>query len=127
MTSVEELRKLLDSGVEISEADLIRLGVVRVVDDLTFQRNRLIEFERKYHIETLEFYRSFRENYFDYSAQVPKFDALEWVHRYERFLDAGGDPFTLPPAGTAGSPSRGQASNNDKHEAGASAPASLRP
>lgn len=126
MTSVEELRKLLDSGVEITEDDLIRLGVVRVVDELTFQRNRLAEFERRYHIESQDFYRSFREAPFDYSARVPDSDAFEWVRRYERFLNAGGDPFTLPGASSSAPPSPGQANKSEKREAGVNSPASLR-
>lgn len=113
MDEFDELQKLLDSGVEITHEDLVRLGVVRVVDDLTFHRNRLLEFQLRYNTHSYEFYRSYGEASAEFNVRVPEYDASEWIERYRLFVKAGGDPFSLPQPGAVPTALMGQAEISD--------------
>lgn len=109
MDRFDELRKLLDSGAEITHEDLVRLGVVRVVDDLTFQRNRLLEFQQRYNTHSYVFYRTYVEAPEELDSRISEYDAFEWARRCRLFSEAGGHLFSLPQPGAALTAQMGQA------------------
>lgn len=128
MDTIAKLKKLFESGAQVSYEDLVSMGIVRVVDDMTFHINRLLEFQERYGLQSHAFYRSYEETWGNwYSGFVPDDEAEEWVKRYRLFLEAGGDPFSLSDSRdrTGCGFSQCDTSWQDNQESGGTSPALL--